>query len=558
MRILVVDDMKANRQLLRWMLEEDNHEVIEATNGEESLALFHIEQPDMMLLDIVMPGIDGYDVARIIKKSTGDRYVPIIFITAVNDDDELITKCLNCGGDDFLIKPFNETVLKAKIKSHARIQDLNNQINKKNEALLYHQVLVQREHEIVEHVLNSALSENFYTSEIINYYLSPMSTFNGDVMLIAPSPSGGLYLMLGDFTGHGLSAAIGTLPVSRIFFSMARKGMAIGDIANEINSLINDLLPDYMFCAATLFELNSAGNEAVLWCGGLPDAVLVSPEGKIERFLSSMHTPLGSMEKHAFERDVYTLKLKTGSRLYLHSDGVTEAQNPAGEMFGEHRLHALFCSEDEKVRHNRVNAITKQLSEFSDSNSQNDDISIIEILCKPPTIIETHRPEKNHYSMPSWKMRFTIEPEHMRTSNPPTDILAMIAMAAGLSSHKDILHTILTELYLNALEHGVLGLSSSLKNIDDNFQAYYTEKEKRLNKLKEGKIDVVISQENRSDINGIRIWMHDSGAGFDYQKTPQSPSDDSYGRGLMLVKSLCNNEVYFKNGGASVEVFYSL
>lgn len=176
MRILVVDDMKANRQLLRWMLEEDNHEVIEATNGEESLALFHIEQPDMMLLDIVMPGIDGYDVARIIKKSTGDRYVPIIFITAVNDDDELITKCLNCGGDDFLIKPFNETVLKAKIKSHARIQDLNNQINKKNEALLYHQVLVQREHEIVEHVLNSALSENFYTSEIINYYLSPMST----------------------------------------------------------------------------------------------------------------------------------------------------------------------------------------------------------------------------------------------------------------------------------------------------------------------------------------------------------------------------------------------
>ena len=557
MRILLVDDMETNRKLLRWMLEEANHEVIEATNGEESLALFHIEQPDMVLLDIIMPGIDGYDVARIIKKSTGNRYVPIIFITAVNDDESL-TNCLACGGDDFLSKPFNEAILQAKIKSHARIQDLNNQVNKKNEELLYHQALTQREHEIVEHVFNSALSENFYTSDIVNFYLSPMSTFNGDVLLIAPSPRGGLYLMLGDFTGHGLSAAIGALPVSRTFFSMARKGLSIGDIAKEMNSLITALLPDYMFCAATLVELNSAGNEAILWCGGLPNAVLVSPEGKIERFLPSMHTPLGSMEKHAFERDVYTLKLKTGSRLYLHSDGVIEAKNPAGEMFGEHRLNTLLSSEDVNSRHDRVNAITQQLLEFSGSNSQNDDISFIEILCKPPTIITSDRPEQDYYSMPSWKMRFNIEPDHMRTGNPPADILAMIAPAAGLSGHKDILHTILTELYLNALEHGILGLSSCLKNEDDGSQTFYTEKEKRLKSLKEGQIEVIVSQDKRSDINGIRIWIHDSGAGFDHHKIPASSSDDSHGRGLMLVKSLCNDEVYFKNGGATVEVFYSL
>jgi len=556
-RILLVDDMETNRKLLRWMLEEANHEVIEATNGEESLALFHIEQPDMVLLDIIMPGIDGYDVARIIKKSTGNRYVPIIFITAINDD-EALTQCLACGGDDFLSKPFNEAILQAKIKSHARIQDLNNQVNKKNEELLYHQALTQREHEIVEHVFNSALSENFYTSDIVNFYLSPMSTFNGDVLLIAPSPRGGLYLMLGDFTGHGLSAAIGALPVSRTFFSMARKGLSIGDIAKEMNSLITALLPDYMFCAATLVELNSAGNEAILWCGGLPNAVLVSPEGKIERFLPSMHTPLGSMEKHAFERDVYTLKLKTGSRLYLHSDGVIEAKNPAGEMFGEHRLNTLLSSEDVNSRHDRVNTITQQLFEFSDINSQNDDISIIEILCKPPKIIASDRPEQDYYSMPSWKMRFNIEPDHMRIGNPPADILAMIAPAAGLSGHKDILHTILTELYLNALEHGILGLSSCLKNEDDGFQTFYTEKEKRLKSLKEGQIEVIVSQDKRSDINGIRIWIHDGGAGFDYHKIPASSSDDSHGRGLMLVKSLCNDEVYFKNGGATVEVFYSL
>ncbi|HEX4974319.1 MAG TPA: response regulator, partial [Pseudomonadales bacterium] len=93
MKILLVDDVSTNRKLLRWMLEESDHDIIEASNGEEGLAFFYTEKPDLILLDIVMPGIDGYEVARIIKKYTGDAYVPIIFITAINDDDAL-TKCL--------------------------------------------------------------------------------------------------------------------------------------------------------------------------------------------------------------------------------------------------------------------------------------------------------------------------------------------------------------------------------------------------------------------------------------------------------------------------------
>lgn len=557
MKILLVDDVSTNRKLLRWMLEESDHDIIEASNGEEGLALFHTEQPDLILLDIVMPGVNGYEVARIIKQYAGESYIPIIFITAINDDDAL-TKCLACGGDDFLLKPFNEAILKAKINAHARIQDLNNQVNQKNKALLYHQSLIQREHEIIEHVFKSALSENFYGSGLVNYYLSPMSKFNGDVFLIAPSPSGGIYLILGDFTGHGLSAAIGALPLSRTFFTMARKGLAIGDIAQEMNALIIALLPDYMFCAATLLELNANGDEVILWCGGLPGAVVVSPDGELERTLDSMHPPLGVLDNSQFERDVYTLKLKTGSRIYLHSDGITESKNAQGQMLGTNHFHAMICESAVNQPHERVSYITDKLFDYSDKNAQNDDISLIEIICKPASYTMPERASPSQH-VPPWKIRFNIEPEHMRYGNPPADILAMISPTTGLSGHKDILHTIITELYVNALEHGILLLSSSLKNSEDGFIAFQREKEKRLNGLVDGSIQVMISQEKRNDNDVVKIWIHDSGPGFDFNLVFASLDDDRcYGRGLMLVKALCNDEIFFKDKGSTVEAYYSV
>lgn len=557
MKILIVDDVSTNRKLLRWMLEESDHEIIEASSGEEGLASFYTERPDLILLDIVMPGIDGYEVARVIKKFTGDAYVPIIFITAINDDDAL-TKCLACGGDDFLAKPFNEAILKAKITAHTRIQDLNNQVNQKNKALLYHQSLIQREHEIVEHVFKSALSENFYDSGQVNYYLSPMSKFNGDVFLITPSPSGGIYLMLGDFTGHGLSAAIGALPLSRTFFTMARKGLSIGDIAQEMNALIISFLPDYMFCAATLLELNAHGDEAILWCGGLPDAVVLSPSGKLEHTLPSMHPPLGVMDNTQFERGVYTLKLQTGSRIYVHSDGVTESKNAQGQMLGTEYFHTMISEAAVNRPDERLSYITDKLFNYSDNNAQDDDISLIEIICKPTSYTQPKQ-LRHSKNLPPWKLRFNIEVEHMRYGNPPADILSMISLSTGLAGHKDILHTILTELYVNALEHGVLKLPSSLKNSDDGFIAFQTEKEKRLNALVDGSIQVMISQEKRNDNDVVKIWMHDSGPGFDFSSVVASQDDEHcYGRGLMLVKALCNDEVFFKDKGSTIEVYYSV
>jgi len=102
MRILVVDDQETNRAILVWLLEDDGHEVIEAKDGLVAVNLFQESSIDIVLMDVMMPVMDGLEAAKKIKELCGDsRHVPIIFLTAL-EDDKALSECLDSGGDDFL------------------------------------------------------------------------------------------------------------------------------------------------------------------------------------------------------------------------------------------------------------------------------------------------------------------------------------------------------------------------------------------------------------------------------------------------------------------------
>ena len=191
MKILVVDDQAANRGLLSFLLEEDGHEVVEAACGREGVNSFIAEIPDLVLMDVMMPGMDGYEAAAEIKSLTGN-YVPIIFLTALSDDVSL-SKCIESGGDDFLTKPVNETLLNAKIKAHERIRELNIELSKKNQELERYQKLLKQEHELAEYVFESAISWQLPTPTV-KRFLSPMGGFSGDLILSAPTCRNSLFV----------------------------------------------------------------------------------------------------------------------------------------------------------------------------------------------------------------------------------------------------------------------------------------------------------------------------------------------------------------------------
>lgn len=542
MKILVVDDTEANRKLLSWILEDDGHQVVEASDGQEAVDLFKKDTPDMVLMDVMMPVMDGYEATIAIKEYLGDRHVPIIFLTALSDDASL-AKCLSIGGDDFLSKPINEQVLQAKIKAHSRIRELNEQINAKNEELKRLHAHTMREHEIAKAVFERAMAASLQDCANARHYVSAATTFNGDLLLTAPSPSGGLYTLLCDFTGHGLPAAIGALPVSQIFYDLTNEGKAVSDIASEINKALEKFLPDDMFAVAAIGELNSEGNRLTLWCGGLPDILVTDAGGKLKYKIQSTHMPLGVLDEKEFERDVKIYEMEAEDRVYIYSDGIPEALNPTGEMYGEERLLSMFNG-DRKDPFVRLIYDIKQFT----GPEQNDDITIIELICKPVKM------ESNPTTLASvprqlpWKIHLDLSAGDLRCSSPVSTLIDMMGASPLVTAHKDFLHTIFSELFSNALEHGVLGLSSELKKSEDGYLEYYQQREEKLSELEEGFVKITVEFRTRETQAEVQIEVKDSGAGFDIQNRYKSTDDDAFGRGVSLIDTLCESVEYSENG----------
>ena len=126
MKILVIDDSSSQRHFLRAYLARLGHEVVLANDGRQGIDLFISDDPDLILLDVMMPGIDGFETARVIRGS-GDQWVPIIFLSGCTDSGDIETG-IDAGGDDYLTKPVDPKVLEAKIRSMTRIAQMRRQL----------------------------------------------------------------------------------------------------------------------------------------------------------------------------------------------------------------------------------------------------------------------------------------------------------------------------------------------------------------------------------------------------------------------------------------------
>ncbi|RZA11308.1 MAG: response regulator, partial [Proteobacteria bacterium] len=112
--ILIADDNVTDRLLLSSIVRRQGHSVVTAGDGQEAVDVFRQVRPQLVLLDAMMPVMDGFQAAREIKRLAGESLVPIIFLTSLSEEQALV-RCLEAGGDDFLAKPYNQVILAAKI-----------------------------------------------------------------------------------------------------------------------------------------------------------------------------------------------------------------------------------------------------------------------------------------------------------------------------------------------------------------------------------------------------------------------------------------------------------
>ena len=362
MNILVVDDDPVGQALLSAFLKADGHTVVTAMDGVDGVARFSEMQPDLVFMDVIMPKMNGYEAARKIKAACGNDFVPLIFLTALQDENDL-AECIAAGGDDFVVKPYNRVLLKSKLIAMQRIRTLHHE-------LAQYQQRTAEEIALSKHVFDAATNRNPKLAAVRHWH-SAVGHFSGDVILYSHTPSGRLILMLGDFTGHGLGAALAAVPVSDLFYSLVESDVALPDLVRAINRKLKSIMPTGRFCAALLIAVSADGRQAEVWNGGIPGAYLLDEHGCIQRRIASSKLPLGIVGDQGFDAESEMVAINSGMHFLFFSDGVNEARNPQGEMLTLAGVEKLFSGNDALV------ALQAGFARHLAGHEADDDISIV-------------------------------------------------------------------------------------------------------------------------------------------------------------------------------------
>jgi CheY-like chemotaxis protein len=374
MQVLLVEDFKANRMLLQAFLEQHGHRVQAAATGDEALARFDPRGTDLVLMDVLMPGIDGIEATRRLKAQAGDHWIPIILLSGLGQEGEIV-RGLEAGADDYLVKPVNLAVLEAKLRSFQRIAQVQRQSREYARLLAAYREQAEAELEMATSLIGGIAQHGSLQDRQLSWSVLPSTRFSGDTVAALRTGSGRLLAMLADATGHGLPAAISLLPALQVFYGMARKDLDVASIVREMNRRIRGQMPTGLYLAAVLLGVDLASGQAQVWNGGMPAGIWVQgtcmPHGSA---LSSSHLPLGVLDDADFDATASTLDCTAGGHLVFYSDGLVEARNAAGEPFGALRLRNQLAG---RTRADGLRAALDSLAAHLQGRPAHDDVSLL-------------------------------------------------------------------------------------------------------------------------------------------------------------------------------------
>jgi CheY-like chemotaxis protein len=555
--ILIAEDSAADRMLLSSIVRRQGHEVLTAANGAEAVEAFRQQRPQLVLMDAMMPVMDGFEAAQQIKALAGETLVPIIFLTSLSES-EALARCLEAGGDDFLAKPYNQVILAAKIKAMDRLRRLQATVLQQRDQIARHHDYLLNEQRVAKAVFDKVAHSGCLNAANIRYLQSPYALFNGDLLLAAYTPAGDMHVLLGDFTGHGLPAAVGAMPLAEVFYGMTAKGYGLAETLREMNAKLKRILPVDMFCCATMLCLSFQRRSVEVWNGGMPDGYLHSIASGERTPMTARHLPLGVLSAQTFDDRTEVFPMVLGDRVFLLSDGVIDTCDASEQLFGVERLQRVFAANREPDA--LFEEIGQALRDFG--GETRDDVSMVEISLLESSQLIAPVPvySDSGQSCPlDWSVSFEFRAQTLKRFNPLPYLLQLLLEVHGLRAQSGALYSVLAELYSNALEHGVLGLDSSLKRDVSGFTRYYQQRNTRLDELQDGFVRVHLQVMPQGEGGCLVIRVEDSGKGFDVGRVLARPVDPVRlsGRGVSLIRQLGRNASWSDDGrSARVEFFW--
>jgi len=343
-KVLVVDDERPNRLYLKKLLTSYGCEVIEAADGPSALELLHRERPDLILADVVMPGMDGFELCGAIKKLTATRDVPVIMVTAKGQIEDL-KKGFDLGAMDYIRKPFDARELVLRVGNALALK-------RSNDALAHWKRRVSHELELAGKIQQSMFStEPLFTGpfEIRIKYRSSMDV-GGDAFDVITLPDGRCCVYVADVSGHGVAPAMISSMLKATATELIRTFYERGPafICNELHVRLRSTLnnPSYYATMLLAFYEPETGRWICMNCGH-PDPLLIC-EGKVVSFPAGgggvpVGMPLGPVRPFA-EEDQTVLESCPGMNILLYTDGLSEAlHRVTGEECGAEGLEKLFA-----------------------------------------------------------------------------------------------------------------------------------------------------------------------------------------------------------------------
>jgi len=369
--ILVVDDTPDNLRLLSQMLSDHGYGVRAVTSGQRALESAQMVPPDIILLDIRMPVMDGYSVCEKLKANKRTHDIPVIFISALDDIQDKV-RAFHVGGVDYITKPFQIEEVLARTETHLALQQLQNELQEANNKF---------ERELL---LAGKMQASFLPCELpeisgwgLSPKLVPALETSGDFFDVFQLSDGNLGLLIADVVDKGVGAALFMVLSWSLLRTYASQYPAEPELLMaSVDERIRSDTGANNFVTVFYGVLDPGTGEFVYSNAGHNPPVLLRANGDIERRrLKATGTPLGILDDHSWTRG--SMCLDPGDVLALYTDGITDAQNGGGELFGEKRLYSSIKANAAKSAEGIRDGLMGDVHVFMDGEQLYDDIGLI-------------------------------------------------------------------------------------------------------------------------------------------------------------------------------------
>jgi hypothetical protein len=333
----------------------------------------------------------------------------------------------------------------------------------------------------------------------------------------------------------------------------------MSDILVEMNDKIRQVLPTGRFVAVTLFAIDETNGCIEIWNGGMPALQVLDQVGRILHSCKSFSLPLGVVPSNAMNFMPERYYFNGPGYVLAYSDGLIEARDAAGQEFGLPRVMDVLQEADVT---RRMPAVQQSFSDFLAGMPHHDDVSMVLAsfgqkcgAISTAVDIGAAAVDVTTDGLELWRYAMSLGANELKYINTVPFMMSFVSSVRELSNSASDVFLILNELFVNALDHGVLGLVSPLKDGAEGMEQYLQERMRRLSGLQEGRVDIDLVGLRHESGLALQVRVKDSGAGFDWQNVRKnSATNKAYGRGIALVQSLCVSLQY--HGTANEAVAY--